>query len=54
MLKSMEAAISKHPNLKRGPKKESESRFHCMFGNPSDSNREVIMTVMAFNMPKPQ
>jgi hypothetical protein len=52
MLKSMEAATSKHPNLKRGPKKEAETRFRCVFGNPSDSNREVIVTVMAFNVPK--
>ena len=53
MLKSMEAAISKHPNIKRGPVKETETRFRCVFGNPSDTNREVIVTVMAFNVPKP-
>jgi hypothetical protein len=52
VLTSMEASISKHPNLKRGPKKESETRFRCVFGNPSDPNREVILTVMAFNVPK--
>jgi len=53
MLKSMETAISKHENLKRGPNKESETRFRCVFGNPSDGNREIIVTVMAFNVPKP-
>jgi hypothetical protein len=53
MLKSIEATISKHPNLKRASKKETETRFRCVFGNPSDSNREVIVTVMAFNVPKP-
>jgi hypothetical protein len=52
MLKAMEAAISKHPNLKRGPTKESETRHRCVFGNPTDANREVIVTVMAFNVPK--
>lgn len=52
MLKAMEAAISKHPNLKRGPTKESETRFRCVFGNPIDPNREVTVTVMAFNVPK--
>jgi hypothetical protein len=52
MLKAMEAAISKHPNLKRGPTKESETRYRCVFGNPADANREVIVTVMAFNVPK--
>jgi hypothetical protein len=53
MLVSMEAAIGKHPNLKRGPKKETETQFRCVFGNPADSNREIIVTVMAFNVPKP-
>jgi hypothetical protein len=53
MLKTMEAAIAKHPNLKRGPMKETETRYRCVFGNPSDANREVIVTVMAFNVPKP-
>jgi hypothetical protein len=53
MLKTMEAAIAKHPSLKRGPMKETETRYRCVFGNPSDANREVIVTVMAFNVPKP-
>lgn len=53
MLKTMEAAISKHPNLKRGPIKESETRFRCVFANPSDASREIIVTVMAFDVPKP-
>ncbi|MHC6151101.1 hypothetical protein ACVSQB_04805 [Bradyrhizobium elkanii] len=53
MLKAMEDAIRKHPNLKRGPQKESETRYRCIFANPTDANREVIATVMAFNVPKP-
>lgn len=52
MLKAMETAISKHPNLKRGPTKEGETRFRCVFGNPIDPNREVTVTAMAFNVPK--
>jgi hypothetical protein len=53
MLKTMEAAISAHPNLKHGPSKQTETRFRCVFGNPLDTNLEVIVTVMAFNVPKP-
>lgn len=53
MLRAMEAAISKHPDLKRGPMKESETRYRCVFGNPTDPSREIIVTVMAFNVPKP-
>lgn len=52
VLKTMEAAIAKHPNLKRGPTKESETRFRCIFGNPTDNAREVIVTAMAFDVPK--
>lgn len=52
MLTAMEGAIAKHSNLKRGPDKESETRFRCVFGNPIDANREVIVTVMAFNVPR--
>ncbi|UTD29167.1 hypothetical protein DB459_21920 [Bradyrhizobium sp. WD16] len=52
VLATIETAIPKHPNHKRGPVKESETRFRSVFGNPTDANREVIVTVMAFNVPK--
>jgi hypothetical protein len=52
VLATVEAAIPKHPNYKRGPVKENETRFRSVFGNPTDANREVIVTVMAFNVPK--
>jgi hypothetical protein len=53
VIKTIESAVAKHPNVKRGPKKETETRFRCVFGNPTDNNREVIVTVMAFNVPRP-
>jgi hypothetical protein len=52
VLATIQAAIPKHPNHKRGPVKEGETRFRSVFGNPTDANREVIVTVMAFNVPK--
>ncbi|MBV8920834.1 hypothetical protein [Bradyrhizobium sp.] len=52
VLATIEAAIPKQANHKRGPVKESETRFRSVFGNPTDANREVIVTVMAFNVPK--
>jgi hypothetical protein len=32
---------------------EGESRFRYVFGNPTDVNREVIVTVLAFDIPQP-
>jgi hypothetical protein len=40
-----------HPHCKRGPTIEGETRFRYVFGNPSDHNREVILTVLAFDVP---
>lgn len=53
VLQTIEASLTNHPNLKHGPKKEASSRFRCTFGNPSDIRREVILTVLAFDVPKP-
>jgi hypothetical protein len=53
VLGTIREAIPKHPNLKRGPTKEADTRFRCVFGNPSDQNREIIFTILAFDVPKP-
>jgi hypothetical protein len=52
-LETIEATLTNHPNLKRGPTKEADTRFRCVFGNPSDPRREAILTVLAFDVPKP-
>lgn len=41
----------KHPLFKRDRGKSGESVFRYVFGQPSDSNREVILTVLAFDIP---
>jgi hypothetical protein len=51
VLSSIVEATGKHPHKKRGPEKESETRFRYVFGNPTDHNREIFLTVMAFNIP---
>jgi hypothetical protein len=51
VLETIEAALSKHPHCKKGPTKKCETEFRCVFGNPSDHNREIIVTVLAFNIP---
>lgn len=52
VLKTIELAVAKHPHIKHGPKKESETRFRAVFGNPTDHSREVIVTILAFDVPK--
>jgi hypothetical protein len=51
VLAKIKEALAAHPHRKQGPKEESESRFRCVFGNPSDPSREVILTVVAFDVP---
>jgi len=46
-------AMEKHLHKKRGPVVESETRFRYVFGNPSDHSREIILTVLAFDIPTP-
>jgi hypothetical protein len=42
-----------HPLYKSGPTKEDESRFRYIFKHPNDDQREIIITLMLFDMPKP-
>jgi len=53
VVKVIQDALPKHANIKRGPVVEAETRFRCVFGNPSDANREVVVTILAFDVPKP-
>lgn len=46
-------ALPDHPNFKRELVKEAETRFRCVFGYPSDPHREIILTVLAFDVPRP-
>ncbi len=42
-----------HSLYKSGPVKEGESRFRYIFKHPNDSQRDIIVTLMLFDMPKP-
>ncbi len=53
VLKSILETTEAHPNKKRGPETLGESRFRYIFSNPNDENRELTLTVMAFDVPKP-
>jgi hypothetical protein len=41
----------KHPHFKRDRGASGESIFRYVFGQPNDSNREIILTVLAFDIP---
>jgi len=43
------AAVPKHLNLKRDLGKKDETSFRYVLGHPEGSNRELTVTVMAFN-----
>jgi hypothetical protein len=47
-------AMKDHPHYKSGPHREGESRFRYMFTHPNDKQRDIIVTLMLFNMPKPK
>jgi hypothetical protein len=51
VLAKIKEAAASHPNCKAGPKDEGETQFRYVFGNPSDPSREIILTVLAFDVP---
>ena len=51
VLAKLKEAAKAHPNCKKGPALEGETRLRYVFGNPSDPSREVVLTVMAFDVP---
>ena len=51
VLSSIKETMNAHANRKHGPKVEGETRFRYVFGHPNDANREIIVTVLAFDVP---
>ena len=51
ILSEIQRTLQNHPHKKFGPKEESKTRFRSVFGLPTDYNREVFLTVMAFDVP---
>jgi len=54
VLRKIEESAPQHPNCKRVLGKPDETSFRYMFHQPQDKNREVILTVLAFNVPRPE
>jgi hypothetical protein len=53
VISEAQRAMKDHPCYKSGPVQEGESRFRYKFKHPNDDQREIIITAMLFDMPKP-
>ena len=51
VLAKIAETVPKHPNFKRDLSMSDDSTFRYVFVQPNDSNREVVLTVMAFDIP---
>ncbi len=51
VLAKIAEAVPKHPNFKRDLGKQDESTFRYVFVQPNDANREITLTIMAFDIP---
>jgi hypothetical protein len=51
VLKTIESSLVAHPNYKRDAKRLSETAFQYIFSHKDDPNREMVLTVLAFDVP---
>ena len=51
VLNAIRDAMTEHPHKKRGPEMQGETQFRYVMGNPNDHDREIIMTVMVYDIP---
>jgi hypothetical protein len=51
VLAKIRETVPNHPLLKRDRGASGESVFRYVFAQPNDSNREIILTVLAFDIP---
>ncbi len=51
VLAKIRETVPKHPHFKRDLGVSGESAFRYVFAQPNDSNREIILTVLAFDIP---
>ena len=52
VLETIPATVKAHSNFKKEMKSETEGRFQYIFGHRDDANREMILTVLAFDVPQ--
>ncbi len=54
VLEKIKDSTQKHPLFKSGPKIENETCFRYIFGQRDDTSREVVLTLLAFDVPQPE
>jgi hypothetical protein len=52
VLEAIPGVVKSHPNFKRELNQASESRFCYVLAHRDDPNREIILTVLAFDVPQ--
>ncbi len=52
VLSAIPDTVKSHPNCKRAVSESGEGRFQYIFGHRDDANREMILTVLAFDVPQ--
>ena len=52
VLESIRSTTNKHSNCKRELDKRSETSFRFIFSHRDDTNRELTLTIMAFDIPQ--
>jgi len=52
VLEKIRDVSSQHPRFKSGPKVEGDTRFRYKFGQKDDPNREIVLTILAFDVPR--
>jgi hypothetical protein len=53
VISEAQRAMKDHQHFKSGPTKEGESRFRYTFTHPNDKQRDITVTLLLFDMPKP-
>lgn len=51
VLEAIPHAVKEHPNQKRDLGRQSETNFRYVFAHRDDRNREMLLTVLAFDVP---
>lgn len=51
ILNKIPELVLEHPNFKKEVNIQSETQFRYIFTQPNDNNREILMTIMVFDIP---
>lgn len=54
VLTAIPETVKQHPNFKREIAGKTETRFRYCFSHRDDANRELLLTILAFDVPTPE